>query len=361
MTKTTQTIKQRLARWNSFVEGRTGPFMFHVNFPLPELEAQLPPTQYWPELCWPDKVQLRIERRWAEYEIMCKKAELVDDDRVPYLSNLAGTEIFAEAFGCNVHRANDNMPFALPLVRSAAEADRIKVPELSASSLAYLFDIADELYRRGGPGAVMQLVDVQSPMDITALIWDKADLFCAMIEVPDAVKALAEKARALLVAFFDEWFKRYGTTFVAHFPAYVMHSGITMSVDEVGAIDPAMFQEFFRDDLVFLSDHFGGLGIHCCADARHQWANFRALPGLKVMNHCVPPTRNARDYLQDSLAFYADTTAQWPGGWSPDGDPETGLMQLPKGARVIFEVPAQDVVAAADMAGRLQGLRNTLR
>lgn len=60
-----------------------GPFMFHVNFPLPDLEAQLPPKQYWPELCWPDKVQERIERRWAEYEIMCRKAELVDDDRVP--------------------------------------------------------------------------------------------------------------------------------------------------------------------------------------------------------------------------------------------------------------------------------------
>ena len=82
---------------------------------------------------------------------MCKKAELVDDDRVPYLSNVTGTEIFAEAFGCKVHRPEDNMPFALPLVRSAAEADKITVPDLSTSSLAYLFDIADELYRRGGP------------------------------------------------------------------------------------------------------------------------------------------------------------------------------------------------------------------
>jgi len=197
MTKTTQTVRQRRDRWNSFVEGKAGSFMFHVNCPLPDLEAQLPPA---PPL-WPDKAQERIERRWAEYQIMCRKAELVDDDRVPYLGNVTGTEIFAEAFGCKVHRPDDNNPFALPLIHSAAEADRIRTPDLSASSLAYLFDIADDLCRRGGRDAVMKPVDIQSPMDIVALIWDKADLFCAMIETPSAVKALADKVRRLIVSF----------------------------------------------------------------------------------------------------------------------------------------------------------------
>ena len=44
-----------------------------------------------------------------------------------------------------------------------------------------------------------------------ALIIDAGDLFCAMIETPDVVKSLANKVRALLTEFFDEWFKRYGT------------------------------------------------------------------------------------------------------------------------------------------------------
>jgi len=248
MNQNVQTIEDRLARWNAFVEGGEGSFMFHVNCPLPDAEAQLPPAP--PP--WPDKVAERIERRWAEYEIMCRKAELIDDDRVPYLNNATGTEIFAEAFGCEVHRPDDTNPFALPLIQTAAGVERIKTPELSTSSLAYLFDIADELYGRGGPGAVMKPVDIQSPMDIVALIWEKEDLFCAMIETPEAVKALADKVRVLLVSFFDEWFTRYGTTFIAHYPDYVMHGGITMSVDEVGSLNPEMFQEFFRDELVSL-------------------------------------------------------------------------------------------------------------
>lgn len=355
MTKSIQAITDRLTRWNSFVERRSVPFMFHVNFPLPEAEAQLPPA---PPL-WPDQSRERIERRWAEYEIMCKKAELVDDDRVPYLNNMTGTEIFAEAFGCRVHRPDDTNPFALPLLHTAGEADSITTPDLSTSSLAYLFDIGDELYRRGGPDAVMKPVDVQSPMDIVALIWGKEDLFCAMVETPDAVKALADKVRALIVAFFDEWFKRYGTTFIAHYPDYVMHGGITMSVDEVGALNPEMFREFFRDELVSLADHFGGIGIHCCADARHQWGNFRELPGLKVMNHNAPPTRNAREYLLDAVRFYGDKVAQVPVGWTPDSAPVTWPAQFPEGARVVLDIPANDAYSAAAIATQLQELRES--
>ncbi len=349
-------IKERLTRWNSFVEGGLGSFMFHVNFPLPETEALLPPAVP----LWPDKAAERIERQWSEYEIMCRKAELVNDDRVPYISNLTGTEIFAEAFGCKVHRPDDTNPFALPLIHSAAEADGISTPSLSSSSLTYLFDIADELYRRGGRDAVMKPVDIQSPMDIVALIWEKADLFCAMIETPDPVKALADKVRTLLIAFFDEWFKRYGTTFIAHYPDYVMHGGLTMSVDEVGALNPDMFWKFFRDELVSLGNHFGGLGIHCCADARHQWGNFRDLPGLKVMNHNAPPTRDAREYLMDAVHFYGGKVAQIPLGWTPDGDPDTWPAQFPEGARVVFDVPAEDASSAAAVASRLKELRESL-
>jgi hypothetical protein len=197
-------------------------------------------------------------------------------------------------------------------------------------------------------------------MDIVALIWEKADLFCAMIETPDAVKALADKVRTLLVSFFDEWFSRYGKTFVAHYPDYVMHGGITMSVDEVGALNPEMFQEFFRDELITLAEHFGGLGIHCCADARHQWGNFRVLPGLKVMNHNAPPTRNVREYLLDAVRFYGDQVTQVPVGWTPDGDPDTWPAQFPRGTRVVFDVPATDAASAASIASRLQELRQAL-
>jgi hypothetical protein len=358
MTAHVASIEERLAGWRSFMDGDVvDGFMFHVGFPSPEWEAQLPPGVP----LWPKNAKQRIERRWAEYELMRRKSELVDDDRIPYLSNVTGTEIFAEAFGCRVHRPDDTMPFALPLIHTAAEADRLKVPEVSTSSLAYLFEIGDELYRRGGPDAVMKTVDIQSPMDVAALIWNKADLFIALLEAPDAVRSLAEKVRKLIVAFCDEWFRRYGMTYVAHCPDYVMRGGITMSVDEVGAVSDDMFRMFFRDELIAMSEHFGGIGIHCCADARHQWGNFRDIPGLKLINHFPPPTREAREYILDSLRFYGATVAQMPCGWTPDGAPESWPPQFPEGTRIVFEVQAQDAVRAAALAGRLQAVRKARR
>jgi len=182
-----------------------------------------------------------------------------------------------------------------------------------------------------------------------------------MVETPDAVRALAAKVRGFMESFFAEWFKRYGTTFVAHYPDYVMHGGITMSVDEVGAVSEEMFREFFRDELIGLSHRFGGLGVHCCADARHQWANFRELPGLRLINHNAPPARDAGLYMRDALRFYGGRVAQMPVGWTPDGAPETWPAQFPEGTRVVFEVWADDAASAAAVAGRLQACRQARR
>jgi hypothetical protein len=147
----------------------------------------------------------------------------------------------------------------------------VKVPELSSSSLANIFEMSDELHRRTGPNSLMRLPDdIQSPMNIAALIWDKSDFYVALMETPEAVRELADKVRTLLTAFLDEWFRRYGTAFIAHYPFYYMERGVTLSEDEIGAVNPDTFDEFFLPELTYLSERYGGIGIHCCANARHQ-------------------------------------------------------------------------------------------
>ena len=37
--------------------------------------------------------------------------------------------------------------------------------------------------------------------------------------------------KELMFEFLDEWFRRYGPSFMAHYPAYYMPNGITMSED----------------------------------------------------------------------------------------------------------------------------------
>jgi hypothetical protein len=343
-------MEARKQAWRAFMRPDAPPgFLFVVRYH----DHDSVPTAPQP---WPEKAAERIEYKWRAYQRGLERAAVVHDDAVPYLSMVTGTEIFAEAFGCQVHRPTDNMPFALPLIRSAGEVAALKVPELSTSSLAYLFDMADELRRRGGPDAALCMVDIQSPMDIAALIWEKASFYIGLVETPEAVKELAGKVAQLLTTFLDEWFRRYGVEYVAHYPDYYMPRGVTLSEDEVGVVNGEMFDTFFGPELAALSARYGGLGMHCCADARHQWERFRALPGLRLLNLVKPPTRGEA-YIRDAYAYFAGTCAQMHMGWTPPGSASGWLQHLPTESRVVLELHAGSESEAVRLADTMQAVR----
>jgi hypothetical protein len=339
-------IEARQQRWRRFLDPAdpgAPPFMFLVR-----CAADDPPR---PPL-WPTHWQARCEWAWALYQRQCQRAAWLADDAVPCLSVATGTEIFAEAFGCQVHRPEDNMPFALPSIGSAGQVSSLRVPELSRSSLAGLFDLADALRRRAGPEAVLRLVDIQSPMDIAALIWEKEDFLAALIAAPEAVRELAAKTAALLTAFLDEWFGRYGTRYVAHYPDYFMDGGVTVSEDEVGSVSAAMFAGFFRGELEALSRRYGGLGVHCCAHARHQWPQFKTLPGLRLLNLNQPHPVLAQAYL-----FFDTGVAQMHYGFERSGPVESWPAHHPAGRRVVYEISASSREEALAAAGRFNAMR----
>ncbi len=334
------TLAGRKRRWADFYAGRTRCMV------LLGITDPNPPARPWPN---PGERSARIEWAWNMYQRDLRRVPVIDDDFIPFLDPFTGTEIFAEAFGCKVHRPADNMPFALPFVTTPAQADRIRVPALDSAPLALLFSIADELRRRAGPAAVMRLVDTQSPMDIVALIWDKTELFTAMVETPDAVKQLAAKVHTLFTAFLDEWFRRYGREFIAHFPYYYMPQGLTLSEDEVGAVSQGMFREFFLPELQVLSDRYGGLGMHCCANSRHQWENFKKIRNLRMLNICQPP-----DVTKDAYRAFADVCGQHHGFWDASVPPWEWPKALPPRARMVIQVEAKDHAEAVSTLAKIR-------
>ena len=116
------------------------------------------------------------------------------------------------------------------------------------------------------------------------MLWNKLDFYPALVKHPDAVERLVGKIAGLQFAFLDEWYRRYGTDFIAHFPEYYMPFGVTLSVDEIGAVSPKMFPQYFLPHLEQFSGRYGGLGLHCCANARHQWENLKKVPGVRLLN-----------------------------------------------------------------------------
>ena len=339
MDATRDGLEARKRRWLAFLDMSLPPsHVFQIAYPPDDLPRPQP---------WPDKKAERIEWAWQTYQRQMARAEWLRDDSLPYLDVYTGTEIFAEAFGCQVHRPEDNMPFAKPAIGDARDVSRLKAPDLGSTPLAMLFDIADELRRRAGPSALLKMIDIQSPMDIAALIWDKNGFYVGIVDAPEAVRELAAKVRGLLAAFLDEWFARYGSEFIAHYPAYYMPRGITLSEDEVGAVSQGMFEEFFLPELVELSGRYGGFGMHCCANARHQWDGFKKIPRLRLLNLVQP-----EDQLRAAYAFFAGHVAQMH-SWCGAGPAWTWPEQYPQGARVVLQASAATRDEAIELSEKL--------
>jgi len=289
-------------------------------------------------MVWKENRQKRVDWAAKNYEVSMNKLSWLNDDFIPFASCTTGTEIFAEAFGCEVVKPADTNPFAIPFITKSSEISKLKIPKLEDSPLYELFGMADELRAKCGADALLGLPDVQTPMDIAALIWDKNYLFIAMVEEPEAVKELAHKISVLYCAFFDEWFNRYGKEFIAHHPDYYMPAGLTVSEDEIGSVGAEIYDELFLPELNNISNRYGGIGIHCCANASHQWAGLKKINGLKLLNLAQP-----HDTIVESSKFFAGHTAMYP-SWDGVGDRETWFSQLDADAHVLldFTVPGDD-------------------
>lgn len=242
--------------------------------------------------CPPDyTTSRRPVREWVphllrDYERRVAWLDALDHDDVPYVCPATHTGVFAAAFGCPVHTFEGSNPAAGPIVRTPAEADGLRKPRLDTPPLNRVFELADLLRERLGPDAPISVPDIQSPFDIAAIVWRKEDLYMAMRDAPEAVQTLEAKCHALLEEFLTEFLKRHPAANLVHCPSVWAPNflGCSLSEDEAGCMSSAMFARFCLPTLAALSQRFGGLFLHCCADADHQYPAFLSVPNLRSMN-----------------------------------------------------------------------------
>jgi hypothetical protein len=341
---TEEKITSRKQRWIDFYDPSLPPTRLFWIHEYSDLAARP-----WP---YPDQIEQRIEWSWQKYQIQVSQLKWLEDDSLPFLDIYTGTELFAEAFGCPIHLPGNEMPFAMPLAHNAEDADRVLIPPLDAPPLARVWRIARELKKRAGPGALLRLPDIQSPMDIAALIWEKSSFYAALVEQPEAVAVLAGKVRTLLTGFLDAWFAEFGSEFIAHYPDYYVPRGVTLSEDEVGVVSPAIFQRFFLPELEELSRRYGGrLGMHCCAHARHQWQGFQQIPGLFLLNLVQPP-----EILRKAYPAFEPICAQMH-SWYGEGDRVDWPAQHPPERRIIYDLSAASREEALALLEKLRPYR----
>ncbi|MCX6359063.1 MAG: hypothetical protein NT029_04605 [Armatimonadetes bacterium] len=271
-----------------------------------------------------------------DYEARAQWSEMLGDDAVPYARLLTHTAVFASAFGCSVHDFEGSNAAARPLVTTAQEADRLPNPSPTSGALGRILELAGLVQDRLGPDVPITGPDYQSPFDIAALVWNKEDMYRAIYDTPDAVARLVAKCTTLVGSFVSEYGREFPQAIHSHCPYYWTppELGFSLSEDEAGCMSPAMFDRFCMPSLVELSDAFGGLFIHCCADADYQHPAFLRVPNLRAVNRVFVrgPLPTVRDFSGKAVIMVA---------WS-DLETVRGLLGLSlPNTRWLFNMPAQ--------------------
>jgi len=262
-----------------------GPFRGHgIIFDAPDLQSP-----NWAlgdvatsELPVADFVPLAVNN----YAARLRYHEALDDDSVPYVIPWTGTALFPAAFGCAVHFYEENAPYPHVLVNTSDEADTLATPTLESRVFQRIFAFGDLIRQELGPDVPLCVPDIQSPFDIAAMIWHKEDLFVAMYEEPDAVKRFVAKCEQILTEFLAAYTQRFVNVNFCHCPiAWAPpEAGVWMSEDEIGSLTPEMVEAFSLPSLVTMSEVFGGINLHCCASADHQYPTLRKIPNLHGLN-----------------------------------------------------------------------------
>lgn len=282
--------------------------------------------------------------------------ERLEDDSVPVASLMTGTQLFAQAFGCEVHTYKDNNPCALPLVNNAAEADQVELPDLwKTGCLQRVFELGELVLKELGPGTALGPCDLQSGFDTASLIWNKEDLLCSMVLDPDTVKRLSRKCAQLLKTFLIEFRKEFPTLSPCHCPGCWTppELGPWLSNDECGMMSSEMFEEFCLPELIELSETFGGLGMHCCADAEHQFPSFKKIPNFYGFNR----VQDKHGYLPLLDHFAGKGSPVHVLAWVSDEVIEQLIRQAPPETRFIFNMGGTDYEAGARWLEKMRSMK----
>jgi len=293
------------------------------------------------------------------YEKQVTLTEALGDDTVPLARLNTATHIFAAAFGCPVHCPKDSNPFALPLVNTPDEADRLEEPTIwDSPCLARVFDLARALEERLGSDVWLGPCDMQTGFDIACLIWRKEELFCAMLdeEHKESVRRLARKCHNLLKTFLLELQREFPQMSLCGCPTVWSPPdlGPWPSNDECGGVSREVFQEYMLPELVDLARAFGSVGMHCCAHADHQFDLFRQIPDFYAFNRVPPPATGPSGFDGALEQLGGPEGPVFVLGWVSEQTVEHVARIAPPGTRFIFQQIVENV---DDGKARLEKMR----
>ncbi len=187
-----------------------------------------------------------------------------------------GTISLPRYWGGTVHWPEQTCPYidpaaqdldaALQLPRRAADD-----PRMDAARAVALYREASQ--RLGTDLLWLRSIDTQGPLNTAAMVLEQQELMMAMIERPDAVHALLDRARELLVEVVTFLRRATGGRVCGNIWPYTflpIARGLSFTEDFMPLLSAELYRKFALPQLRQLSRTFGSLLIHCCGEwGRH--------------------------------------------------------------------------------------------
>lgn len=231
---------------------------------------------------------------------------------IPNVRSNFGTGILPSLFGAEtfwMEDAQDTLPTNRPLGPAAMDALLARgVPDLNAGFGARVFEYAQFFREQIAPYPKLRKYvwfyhpDLQGPIDVLELLWG-SDLFYAVVDQPEKVKAVLELIVETYERFLRRWLKenppKGDGRYMAHW-GLLVKGQVFLRNDSVMNLSRAAYEEFVRPYDERLLQTFGGGGIHFCGKADH------VVPGMTESRR-VTMIQMSQPHLND-MAKIVDAT-----------------------------------------------------
>jgi len=197
----------------------------------------------------------------------------------------SSTVIFPLALGCKRVEIEEGKEWFEPMITDPAHVSALKLPDVHAGRTGEILRAVEAMVRDESEWYRIRSVDIQSPLGVAELIWDKS-FYVALIETPEAVHELLDKITTFIIAFVKA-LRRIGGTRMngCGFPGiWSDHEGVMVSDDTMSLVSPAMHREFSLAYLQRLADACGPLYYHSCTWRQPYFDNIRRLHPVRTLN-----------------------------------------------------------------------------
>ncbi len=195
------------------------------------------------------------------------------------------TCLFPLALGCPETRTSDGTIWVNPLFDDEEEEFNLLLPDVRSGFSGRILNNIRQLVATLPPGVLIREPDIQSPLGIAELLCGQ-NLYTALIEYPEAVKAMLDRITDFEIEFIRAvreaaGEKLNGTCFP---PVWNNREGTLCSDDALTLISPAMHLEFSLPYVNRIAEAVGPLFYHSCTWRAEHLENIRKVRNVRAYN-----------------------------------------------------------------------------